>query len=183
MKKILYLVREDRFVQPDDPLRQVPTKKILLYVFCQAFGIAATVAISQTIAAIGEQERWAPPPIARADGCLLGFPVLIISLIPLRWNILPRFFTPQELHILDHLTADSDIILASMGGKPRMPGDKTVDVSGKSSDMSKEGTGSCSNENLSTAERGEATGGLRERITASKGGQMGTCEDTTNRIK
>lgn len=56
MKKILYLVREDRFVQPDDPLRQVPNRKILLYVLCQIFGIAVNVAISQTIAAIGEQK-------------------------------------------------------------------------------------------------------------------------------
>ena len=54
MKKILYLVREDRFVQPDHPLRQVPNKKILLYLLCQVFGIAVNVAISQTIAAIGE---------------------------------------------------------------------------------------------------------------------------------
>ena len=69
----------------------------------QAFGIASTVAISQTIAAI-------------------GFPVLITALIPLRWMILPRWFTIQELKILDAPTADNDVVLASLGGKPTWKG-------------------------------------------------------------
>ena len=53
MAKILYLIREPRFVQPDEPLKQVPKKRISFYLFWQLFGITATVGISQTIGAIG----------------------------------------------------------------------------------------------------------------------------------
>ena len=56
MKKIIHLIREDRFVQPNDPLHQISNKKILLYVLFQAVGIVVTVGISQTIAAIGERK-------------------------------------------------------------------------------------------------------------------------------
>ncbi|KAG8527843.1 uncharacterized protein KY384_006759 [Bacidia gigantensis] len=147
MKKILYLIREERFVQPDEPLRQVPNQKILLYLFWQIFGITATVGVSQTIAGI-------------------GFPVLIIALIPLRWKILPKMFKPEELSIMDHLTADSDIVLASMGGKPTMPEDRIEHDevernTPKSSD--RDGSKDVSSEKLSTAERGEASEGLRAR--------------------
>jgi len=69
----------------------------------QWLGIATTVAISQTIAAI-------------------GFPVLIIALIPLRWLFLPTRFTLEELHTLDAPTADNDVVLASLGGKPEWRG-------------------------------------------------------------
>lgn len=72
---------------------------------------------------------------------------------------------------MDHLTADSDIILASMGGRPTMPEDELEEnASGDSSDVTKEGTSNDSMEKLSTAEQGEATGGLRERNMASKDG-------------
>jgi hypothetical protein len=101
--KILYLMRESRFNAATQPLRQISHKKIVHYLAWQALGIATTVAISQTIAAI-------------------GFPVLIIALIPLRWMVLPRWFTIQELKILDAPTADSDIVLASLGGKPAWRG-------------------------------------------------------------
>lgn len=72
---------------------------------------------------------------------------------------------------MDHLTADSVIILASMGGRPTMPEDKLEEnASSTSSEVPKEGTSSGSNEKLSAAEQGEATGGLRERNTASRDG-------------
>ena len=53
MAKIIYLIREPRFVQPDEPLLQIPKKRILFYLFWQLFGISATVGVSQTIAGIG----------------------------------------------------------------------------------------------------------------------------------
>jgi hypothetical protein len=65
----------------------------------QIFGVAVTVAISQTIAAI-------------------GFPVLIIALIPLRTVLMPRWFTKHELSVLDALTANNKSVLASLGGHP-----------------------------------------------------------------
>ena len=51
--KIIYLIREPRFVQPEEPLLQIPRKRILFYLFWQVFGITATVGVSQTIAGIG----------------------------------------------------------------------------------------------------------------------------------
>ena len=53
MAKIIYLIREPRFVQPDEPLLQVPRRRVLFYLFWQVFGITATVGVSQTIAGIG----------------------------------------------------------------------------------------------------------------------------------
>ena len=53
MAKIIYLIREPRFVQPDEPLLQIPKKRVVFYLFWQVFGITATVGVSQTIAAIG----------------------------------------------------------------------------------------------------------------------------------
>ena len=65
----------------------------------QIAGVAATVAISQTIAAV-------------------GFPVLIIALIPLRTFIMPKWFSAKELFALDALTANNKAVLASLGGRP-----------------------------------------------------------------
>ena len=53
MAKILYLIREPRFVQPDEPLLQISKQKTMLYLFWQIFGITATLGVSQTIAGIG----------------------------------------------------------------------------------------------------------------------------------
>lgn len=53
MAKILHLIREPRFAQPNELLLQIPKKRILFYLFWQVFGITATVGVSQTIAGIG----------------------------------------------------------------------------------------------------------------------------------
>jgi hypothetical protein len=94
--KLMFLLREHRFIDPQEPLRQ-----IMHYVFWQLWGVFASVAISQTIAAI-------------------GFPVIIMALIPLRWLLLPKLLKPLELKIMDDLTASSEVVLASLGGRPRM---------------------------------------------------------------
>lgn len=54
LKKVIFLMSEDRFIQRDEPMLTVRKRKICLYVACQAIGVAACVAISQTIAAIGK---------------------------------------------------------------------------------------------------------------------------------
>jgi hypothetical protein len=100
VQKLIYLQSECRFIQPSNPLNNVARRKIGLYVGLQILGVAATVAISQTIAAI-------------------GFPVLIIALIPLRVVLMPRWFTEQELRVLDALTAASEEVLGSLGGRPQ----------------------------------------------------------------
>ncbi|KAL6709308.1 hypothetical protein ACN47E_001715 [Coniothyrium glycines] len=99
VNKALYLMSERRFIQQDNPLTTVSRQKIGLFIGIQILGVACTVAISQTIAAI-------------------GFPVLITALIPLRVFLLPRWFSQQELGVLDNLTADNPGVLVSFGGKP-----------------------------------------------------------------
>jgi hypothetical protein len=99
LTKALYLISERRFLQPSDPLNTVSRKKIMLFIGLQIFGVVCTVAISQTIAAV-------------------GFPVLIIALIPLRSFLMPRWFSQHELSVLDALTADNPTVLVSLGGMP-----------------------------------------------------------------
>jgi hypothetical protein len=53
LKKMIFLLRENRFVQRDEPLLRVKREKIVLYILCEVVPVAACVAISQTIAAIG----------------------------------------------------------------------------------------------------------------------------------
>ena len=53
MAKLIYMIREPRFVKPDEPLLQVSKRRIVFYLFWQVCGIAATVGVSQTIAGIG----------------------------------------------------------------------------------------------------------------------------------
>lgn len=101
-QNLLYCMSEKRFMDPGDPRNTLAKWRIIYFTFWQILGVAISVAISQTIAAI-------------------GFPVVIISLIPLRWCILPRIFTEHELMVLDSPTADSDTVLCSMGGQPERP--------------------------------------------------------------
>ena len=101
-QNIYFLFQERRFVDPSDQRLKLKKSRIALYLMFQWLGVGSSVAISQTIAAI-------------------GFPVIITSLIPLRWLILPRIFTEEELLILDAPTADADVVLASMGGQPTRP--------------------------------------------------------------
>ncbi|KAI9375785.1 HCO3 transporter family-domain-containing protein [Aspergillus egyptiacus] len=105
LQKMIFLLRENRFVQRDEPLLRVKKVKICLYLLCEILPVAACVAISQTIAAI-------------------GFPVLIIAMIPFRVWIIPRWFDQEELDILDDLTANNSAVLKSLGGPPRFPSEK-----------------------------------------------------------
>ncbi|KAF7714458.1 Bicarbonate transporter family protein [Penicillium ucsense] len=104
MNKALHLIQEDRFIQRAEPLMKIRNRKILLWIACQLVGVAACVAISETIAAI-------------------GFPVLIIALIPFRVWIIPKWFSQDEISVLDDMTADNEAVLSSLGGAPRFPGE------------------------------------------------------------
>ncbi|BCS07974.1 hypothetical protein ALUC_20344A [Aspergillus luchuensis] len=112
LQKIIFLLREDRFIPRNEELLRVPKRKIVFYVMCQVVGVAACVAISQTIAAI-------------------GFPILIIGLIPFRVWVMPRWFGAEELGVLDGLTADGEAVLCSLGGPPRFPGEERMVVEGE----------------------------------------------------
>lgn len=100
--KVMFLLSERRFIEPANPMLRVPRKQIMLFILLQILGVGFSVAISQTVGAI-------------------GFPVIILSLIPLRWVLMPHMFSRAELEIMDALTADSDVVLSSLGGIPEMP--------------------------------------------------------------
>ncbi|KAF5382704.1 hypothetical protein D9615_002816 [Tricholomella constricta] len=96
-QKIFYFIRDKRLTPEGEPLRKVRKSRILLFVGVQLVGFGATFAITQTIAAI-------------------GFPVIIMLLLPLRVFIVPRLpFTAEELAILDQPTA-SPFTMESVGG-------------------------------------------------------------------
>jgi len=97
-KKCLFLLR-DHSLTPSatEPLTRIRRKRTIYYfVALELFGFAATFAITQTIAAI-------------------GFPIIILLLVPVRTFLLPRYFSPEELSVLDAPTA-SPFTMESVGG-------------------------------------------------------------------
>lgn len=95
--KILFLIRDKALTLASDPLSRIQRRRATwTFVILALVGFGATFAITQTIAAI-------------------GFPVFILLLIPIRSHFLPRYFTPQELGILDAPTA-SPFTMESCGG-------------------------------------------------------------------
>ncbi|MCJ1400973.1 hypothetical protein MMC11_004184 [Xylographa trunciseda] len=95
--KILYLCRDRHLTSPSDPLSRINRKPaIYFFVAVELIGFGATFAITQTIAAI-------------------GFPIIILLLVPVRTLLLPKYFTQEELSILDAPTA-SPFTMESVGG-------------------------------------------------------------------
>lgn len=95
--KLLYLFRDASLTPKSEPLHKIERKWVIwAFVGLELFGFGATFAITQTIAAI-------------------GFPVVILALIPVRTLLLPRIFTKKELGILDAPTA-SPFTMESVGG-------------------------------------------------------------------
>ncbi|SCV68754.1 BQ2448_875 [Microbotryum intermedium] len=95
--KTLFLLRDHNLTPRDHALLKVRPKKIWLFVAIQWVFFVAIVAISETIAGI-------------------GFPVIITLLIPVRYYWVPRWFSLQELSVLDAPTANSAATLVSLGG-------------------------------------------------------------------
>lgn len=83
-------------------------------------------------------------------------------------------FTARELRIMDAPTADNDVVLASLGGKPRMPEDKYENDAKTESPSTKQSSNDRvaqeEEDNLSAAERGASREGLRARGGAWKDG-------------
>ncbi|KDN46449.1 hypothetical protein K437DRAFT_107238 [Tilletiaria anomala UBC 951] len=94
--RTLALVQDRKMANPDDPLLQLRRSKIFLFVAVQWIFFGMTMGISQTIAGV-------------------GFPVIITLLIPFRYFIIPRWFSPKELATLDAPTADAAAVLSSIG--------------------------------------------------------------------
>lgn len=89
---------QDRSALPAVARPPLPRWRIAAFVSIQWLFFGMTLAISQTIAAI-------------------GFPVLIILMIPCRVYLVPHWFTKRELEWLDAPTADAAEVLISLGPK------------------------------------------------------------------
>ncbi|KFX86007.1 hypothetical protein V490_09275, partial [Pseudogymnoascus sp. VKM F-3557] len=122
IQKLIFLFSERHFIQPAEPLLKVRRRKIWLYLVCQIIGVVLPVTISQTIAAI-------------------GFPVLVCTLILFRWQLMPRFFRVKELEIIDDLTTNNKVILASLGSPPKLPNRDTAEDYGLERKFSQRRTG------------------------------------------
>ena len=95
--KLLYLARDKHLTPASDPLKRIQRQHAIWYfVALELIGFGATFAITQTIAAI-------------------GFPIIVLLLIPVRTFLLPKYFTAEELSALDAPTA-SPFTMESVGG-------------------------------------------------------------------
>lgn len=96
-RKLLFLARDRRLTSSADPLARLERRRaVWVFVAIQLLGFGATFAITQTIAAI-------------------GFPIIILALIPVRTFLMPKWFRPEELNALDAPTAGA-FVMESVGG-------------------------------------------------------------------
>ncbi|KAK1142441.1 hypothetical protein N8T08_007803 [Aspergillus melleus] len=96
-QKLIFLAQDKDFTSGSNPLKRLERRTaIWAFVILELIGFGGTFAITQTIAAI-------------------GFPVIILLLIPVRAFLLPRWFTREELSTLDGPTA-SPFTMESVGG-------------------------------------------------------------------
>lgn len=87
--QLLFLVQDRSLTPQSHPLHRVRSSRIWLFVFLELIGFGITMAIVQTRAAI-------------------GFPVIIMLLVPFRTFIVPKLpFTDEELQLLDSPTASA----------------------------------------------------------------------------
>ena len=86
-------------------------------------------------------------------------------------------FTAKELRTMDAPTADNEVVLASLGGKPRIPDDKHDNDDEEDAESSSPGTdtkhsnsdnaiNAAEEDKWSAAERGVRREGIRERAGA-----------------
>lgn len=140
--KIVYLLKDKSLIPGSDLLKLIQRQRaITAFVILELVGFGATFAITQTIAAI-------------------GFPIFILLLIPARIWLLPRYFTAEELQILDGPTA-SPFTMESVGGNYG----EVIQGEGNSADASGQITRGSNSplEESDEAERGEA-GAISELV-------------------
>ncbi|KAL7625047.1 hypothetical protein AAE478_004261 [Parahypoxylon ruwenzoriense] len=100
--KLLFLLRDRALTPGSHPLRRLPRRAaVWAFVAVELAAFGATFAITQTVAAV-------------------GFPVVILALIPVRAILLPRLFSPLELNVLDAQTA-SPFTMESVSGSYAQP--------------------------------------------------------------
>jgi len=96
--KLAFLAGDARLASPAHPLRRVRRRAAAAFVALELAAFAATFALTQTVAAV-------------------GFPVVVLLLVPLRAALLPRLFAEHELALLD-APAASEFTMESAGGGP-----------------------------------------------------------------
>ena len=112
-RKIQYLFTDRAMIPYNEPLHRVRKTRILLFVAVQLFAFGATFAITQTIGA----STFTSIDVDQIDTsqffvlfyvvpAAVGFPIIILLLIPLRTLVVPRLsFSAVELDLLDRPTA------------------------------------------------------------------------------
>lgn len=121
-QKLIFLAEDKKFTSASNPLKRIERRSaIWVFVAIELFGFGATFAITQTIAAI-------------------GFPVIILLLIPVRSFLLPKWFSREELAALDGPTA-SPFTMESVGGTHGMEDCDEAVASGGQQNSSNGGNG------------------------------------------
>lgn len=119
--KLLFLARDKNLTPANSPLKLIKRRiAIWIFVIIELVGFGATFAITQTIAAV-------------------GFPIIILLLIPVRALLLPRIFHPDDLMALDEPTA-SDFTMEGIGGSwggGRKSSDEDTPIQSRSSSSSR----------------------------------------------
>lgn len=169
--KLLFLCRDKTLTSASEPLKRIRRRAVWIFVAIQLFGFGATFAVTQTVAAV-------------------GFPIIILALIPVRTWVLPRYFSGEELGILDAPTA-SPFTMVSVGGNHGEDGEEeesgeTTEVpSGTGStveDLFRGGQGVAPGRREEAAERGEAAGagglGMKRRGSRMSEGRSGKLGDS-----
>ncbi|KAI9803675.1 MAG: hypothetical protein M1833_000587 [Piccolia ochrophora] len=166
-RKIIFLARDATLTTDAEyPLKRVPRRlAIWVFVGLELLAFGANFAITQTIAAI-------------------GFPVLILVLIPARTHLLPKWFTPEELAALDEPTA-SPFTMESVGGNYGQEDDAAAGAalrSVMSPSSAPDGSGEEDSEE-SAVERGEGKGlhGEEEREEPIEMERMGMTQRSLSR--
>jgi hypothetical protein len=150
--KILFLLKDRSLTPGSEPLKRIKRRlAIWAFVAIQLIGFGATFAITQTIAAV-------------------GFPIIILLLIPFRTWVLPRWFLDEELRILDAPTA-SPFTMISVGGNFGESVEDLAVGSGGSGEGSGEGVLVDSDEGK--AELGEGSEGMKRRESWRGEGRSG----------
>ncbi|KAJ5290166.1 uncharacterized protein N7443_010419 [Penicillium atrosanguineum] len=121
-QKLIFLAQDKSFTPASNPLKRL-NRRAAIWVFAiiELIGFGATFAITQTIAAI-------------------GFPVIILLLIPVRSFLFPLWFTREELAALDAPTA-SPFTMESVGGTHGLDEETEEATSSGANGSSNEGDG------------------------------------------
>ncbi|KAJ6004919.1 hypothetical protein N7540_012718 [Penicillium herquei] len=160
-QKLIFLAQDKELTPASNPLKRLKRRSaIWVFVIIELIGFGATFAITQTIAAI-------------------GFPVIILLLIPVRSFLFPLWFTREELSILDAPTA-SPFTMESVGGTHGLDDDEEEETAARGVQSNEggilQGRNSPSSDSAvedNDLERGEAyelsvRSSVRRRSTASR---------------